>query len=1230
MTLLKDLITIPERVHQGDFVLQLSKGVTEPEQTLRDYVVTPQLVDAFANAMGFIQQAVQTGGSKAAYLHGSFGSGKSHFMAVLNLLLAGNTQARATPELADVVARHDWTDGRKFLLVPYHMIGARDMESAILGQYAEFVRKKHPDAPVPGFYLAEGMFKDARDLRERMGDDAFFAKLNEGASGGEGGWGAFESGWDAVAFEAAMLEAPNGEERSRLVGDLITQFFSAYRTLAGSGESYVSLDDGLSIMSRHAKALGYDAVILFLDELVLWLASHAADVNFVSREGTKLVKLVEATNADRPIPLVSFVARQRDLRDLVGENLAGSVQVQFSDVLKHWEARFHRITLEDRNLPAIAEKRVLRPVDEAARQTLQGTFDDLLKMRKDVLDTLLTTTADRDMFRKVYPFSPALVQTLIAVSAALQRERTALKLMLQLLVDRRADLELGQLIPVGDLYDAIAEGDEPFSEGMRLHFENAKRLYNQRLLPMLERQYGVTWDAIKLGLADPASAKNLRNDARLLKTLLLGALVPEVESLKALSAQRLAALNHGTFRSPIPGREAQDVLRKCRDWASEIGEIKITEDQNPIISIQVTGVDIEPILRAAEANDNPGNRRKRIREALFKELEINDTGDLFNTYEFNWRGTRREIELLYENVREMTDDRLRGRSGTWTVVLDFPFDDANFGPADDLAKLTAYRGGATKTLVWLPSFLSNKALADLGRLVVLDYILQGDRFDTYAGHLSFVDRVQAKALARNQLDTLRIKLRSQLEVAFGISTEPRDAVSSPLTADQQFRSLDPTLSPRPPVGADFKSAFESLLGQLFVHQYPAHPEFDTEIKPAVIRKIWPEVQKAIEAPGQRGLVQDAGLRKLVRSVINPCKLGQMAETHLLIEPHWQSRFSQSHARDGGGPITVAKLRQWIDIPSPMGLPLELQNIIILAFAASTSRRFTLRGGPYEPTVDSLPDELELREQSLPNAGDWGTALQRASSLFGLTLGQTLNAANVGKLVDEVKQKAAEKRDAVTRLVVQVRDRAGRYAAGATGARQQTAESAQALLAVVASAAESELVSALASADLQTSEAAVGRALGQAKLCADALEAGSYWQLFDVVLKLNDSRSEAAQVIGRRLAEVLTSDEHVLALKGRLDELHRDAMGLLAAATPASTTATGQDIVSTRGVHVPAPITIPPVAANLAPEVVAEKQQLHLTGAEAVAALDELKSRVTSERDLELTLSWRLQRKGTQL
>src|SRR6202163_1210170 len=141
---IRDLIDLPEQVHRGDFVLRLTEGVEHPGETVDSYVVTPQLVEAFDNALGFIRSALQPPTSKAAYLHGSFGSGKSHFMAVLHLLLAGNTQARSITELADGVGKHNaWTQGKKFLLVPYHMIGARDMESAILGQYADFVRNLH-------------------------------------------------------------------------------------------------------------------------------------------------------------------------------------------------------------------------------------------------------------------------------------------------------------------------------------------------------------------------------------------------------------------------------------------------------------------------------------------------------------------------------------------------------------------------------------------------------------------------------------------------------------------------------------------------------------------------------------------------------------------------------------------------------------------------------------------------------------------------------------------------------------------------------------------------------------------------------------------------------------------------------------------------------------------------------------------------------------------------------
>jgi len=162
--LLGELINIPERVYQGDFVLRLAEGVSEAQadETVRNYVVTPQLANAFDAAFGFIQRAVESRRSAACYLHGSFGSGKSHFMAVLDLLLAGNTLARAIPELAATLNRHhDWMSGKRFLMVPFHMIGARDVESAILGGYAEYVRRLHPTAPTPGFYLGESLFADA-------------------------------------------------------------------------------------------------------------------------------------------------------------------------------------------------------------------------------------------------------------------------------------------------------------------------------------------------------------------------------------------------------------------------------------------------------------------------------------------------------------------------------------------------------------------------------------------------------------------------------------------------------------------------------------------------------------------------------------------------------------------------------------------------------------------------------------------------------------------------------------------------------------------------------------------------------------------------------------------------------------------------------------------------------------------------------------------------------------
>src|SRR3954453_10609093 len=92
---LRDVINIPESVHAGDFKVELTGGFTDTEARVDEYVVTDQLRDAFARALSIVRAAVRDGSSHAAYLHGSFGSGKSHFLTVLHAVLNNEPAARA-------------------------------------------------------------------------------------------------------------------------------------------------------------------------------------------------------------------------------------------------------------------------------------------------------------------------------------------------------------------------------------------------------------------------------------------------------------------------------------------------------------------------------------------------------------------------------------------------------------------------------------------------------------------------------------------------------------------------------------------------------------------------------------------------------------------------------------------------------------------------------------------------------------------------------------------------------------------------------------------------------------------------------------------------------------------------------------------------------------------------------------------------------------------------------
>ena len=263
------------------------------------------------------------------------------------------------------------------------------------------------------------------------------------------------------------------------------------------------------------------------------------------------------------------------------------------------------------------------------------------------------------MFRKVYPFSPALVQTLIAVSSVLQRERTALKVMMQLLVDQRETLKVGDIVPVGDLFDVIAHGDEAFSQEMAIHFDNAKRLYHQKLLPVLEKQHGRREDLEKLPYDDPKRAglpqrRPAGEDA--------AAGRPGARGRVAAGAQRRAAGRPEPRHDPDadPGHGRAGGAAALPDLGGERGRDPHRRGDQPDDLRPALGRGHREHHRAGRgARTTRGTASAGCAQMLFEQLGIAGRGRVRAVpTSFSWRNTKRSCIVLFKNIRELPDSSL--------------------------------------------------------------------------------------------------------------------------------------------------------------------------------------------------------------------------------------------------------------------------------------------------------------------------------------------------------------------------------------------------------------------------------------------------------------------------------------------------------------------------------------------------------------------------------------------
>ncbi|MFJ8488789.1 hypothetical protein ACIRBZ_10525 [Streptomyces sp. NPDC094038] len=1178
---LRDVLDIKEDAHAGDFKIALSQGFgADSAGSVADYVVTEQLAKEFDKALRLVRAAVRKNTSYAAYLHGSFGAGKSHFLTVLHAVLNGDTAVRGKPRLREVIADHqDWLPGRKFLMVPYHLVGAANLESALLGGYVRTVRELEPTASTPSVFKSDALLADARALRESLGDEAFVrllpsAQVTPAAPGdGLAPIAAAPASGDGLAPIGAVAATPWTKEeldrafsapagdgtRERLVTALISGPMKAYAAgAAGGADAYVSLDDGLSEISRHARSIGYDGVVLFLDELILWLQARMRERTWVNEEIQKLVKLIESGNADRPVPIVSFISRQRDLSQLVGKDILGSDVQNMEHALEYLKERFTVINLEDRNLPEIITERVLKPregQEDVLRAAFRGVDTSNQQVKDILLDNAGATQADWDDFRAVYPLSPALLNVLVALSGALQRERSGLKLVQQLL-ERNADTPLGKLIPLGDLWDVLVDGTGAAFTDQLAHESDAAEKFYTKAREVLLKKYG----------RDETHADFLADD-RFVKTLLLAALAPDVPALRRLTGARLAALNHGSVHSrTVP--VGHKVVERMKALQGEFPtEVRSEGDTDPVFSLHLSDLDIEPLLKAVEGEDKDGPRRMWVKDRMWELLGVTE-GGFVDRRDIVWRGTKRTVEFVFGNVadaRRLPDEQfVPSTQGTVRFVVDYPFDeDHNRYPTFDYQRFQKLKENVTApTLVWLPDFFSEQRKAQLGQLVRITFLLERNRLDEFTGNYGPDDRARIRRQLEVGRDTLTGTLADALGEVYGIAAPTEGTLSAGVVDGRHVLSLQPEFArPEPEGGKTFSDNVQHLADGVFGALYDKHPDFGpdrsgrrTAVTTTELRTTLEWITRAMDEEG-RVEVDDRHLFT-VKRIVEPLELGTVHDGPLVLRADWRTRINQAAAQNGQRDLlSVEDIRRWIT-QKPLeyaGLDTHVVNLLIAAYALLDDRAWVNVAGQEVPAPDlaAIGPGWSLRAQPLPDKDVYETARDQAARLFGVPSKPHPYARNVNSLAAGVNAKVARGEEHVPALRTTLERHKDLLGLDGDAPRAVVLREAAKLLERLSRHDKdaTALVEELARVSHETPARELAHAIDGAEGVLEALDATD-WRLLTSVHGLRDRDDSVGDRAGRlldRIAETARASEFERALAPVLEAVPETAMAILDAA-----------------------------------------------------------------------------------
>jgi hypothetical protein len=947
----------PEDIRAMGFVVKLSEAdpnSDEVKQLVTDYVITPAVQKELPRILDDMKQVFDRREEYGRFIHGSFGSGKSHFMTILSLLLEcalvawqkfrplldahRNAKALKGDEATDHEA---WLSQAGLLVVRIHMLSVRGrntgLDRAIYDSFNAALKRR---GKTPFEFLnIEAIFDEVRREAREYGDIVWKRLEAEGIVGGR------------EDFEALAAGSIQARER----------FARTWLKYKGRDPSDAGVDprwtEGLARMTQHAKSQGFGGIVLLVDEFLLWLAEKSGQ-EFVA-EINNLNVIVDHNTGQRAVPIFAFVARQRNLQeffpDLVDET-------KIHEHLDHHAKRFEITKLQDIELRHIVQGRVLRPRDPAA---VQAAIDSLSERHQKVLPALLAD-ADIDYLRDVYPFHPALIEMLVDVTSLMQRERSALRLLYELLVVHYPDLPLGEFLPVGSAFSAIfPDAGVEASKKVELMQDIHHQYYSRLAL------------AMKRMAERPGSEFNdERRKAldQLVKTVLLAEVSPRLKQ-GGLTIERLVQLNAvdvegETFRGQVRIAET-DLLALSQD----VPDLQIAGQGKTALVRYVLGrISLSEILgRARSKVDNPAQRFKvfwaALREALgvAGETGFEDGGHNDGDWDLTWRRTKRRGRLKLDNIREMSNADFIPPDGAFTVLVDYPWDDPGHTVDEDRLRAMNVRKkqGLLYTVCWLPRHMTPTELGVLTELAAVRYLSSEAGQEDLLETLGPQDRNKVLEQASIRQKTLESQLDELLREVY-VHHGDFYALISDVDSSRPRETL--------------KENLEHIATLLMDRRYPQHPTFLAEPKRPDLETLLSWMISAGE--GSVSIPYDESVGKVLKNLGQPLELVNLGQTKASLR--LDSRYIKDVLR-----LADQDSVAWMPIADHLRETYGFQPPVVdlfLCFLCQRDHRALneLDGDPMEVRI-GMPQAARIRLQrgKLVSAADWHRLRDLGDQLLGV-------------------------------------------------------------------------------------------------------------------------------------------------------------------------------------------------------------------------------------------------------